>query len=107
MVRATDKKETAGVQQRTKAPIKAAAVRVDHQVVAKVAARQINPKPARAMNLFIKYYSPQIGGANSTKNQKKEGKAGKDGSHQRSTKKTTEKSDPDKEDTKKNANSVD
>ncbi|GAB2539889.1 hypothetical protein [Spirosoma aerophilum] len=60
------------------------------------------------MNLFIKYYSPQIGGANSSKNQKEEGKAGKSGSHQRSTKKRTEKNDPDKvEQRKKNANSVD
>ena len=60
------------------------------------------------MNLFVKYYSPQTGGGNSQKNQKEEGKAGKDGSHQRSTKKTTEKTDPDKvEQTKKNANSVD
>lgn len=60
------------------------------------------------MYFSVKYYSPQSGGGNSQKNQKEEGKAGKDGSHQRSTKKTTEKSDPDKvEDTKKNANSVD
>ena len=59
------------------------------------------------MNLFIKYYSPQTGGANSSKNQKKEGKAGKDGSHQRTTKKTTEKPDTTAQDTKKNANSVD
>ncbi|MCK8490311.1 hypothetical protein M0L20_00530 [Spirosoma sp. RP8] len=60
------------------------------------------------MNLFVKYYSPQSGGGNSHKNQKEEGKAGKDGSHQRSTKKTTEKNDPDKvEQTKSNANSVD
>ncbi|HEY0111204.1 MAG TPA: hypothetical protein VGB67_16315 [Fibrella sp.] len=60
------------------------------------------------MNLFIKYYSPQIGGANSSKNQKEEGKAGKSGSHQRTNKKTTEKPEPDerKDNTKKNANSV-
>lgn len=59
------------------------------------------------MNLFIKYYSPQVGGANSSKNQKEEGKAGKDGSHQRTTKKTTEKPDvSDDQPTKKNANSV-
>lgn len=60
------------------------------------------------MNLFIRYYSPQIGGANSSKNQKEEGKAGKSGSNQRSTKKTTEKpgGDETKQNTKKNANSV-
>ena len=60
------------------------------------------------MNLFIKYYSPQTGGGNSHINQKETGKAGKSGAKQRSTKKTTEKVDPDKvENTKKNANSVD
>lgn len=60
------------------------------------------------MNLFIKYYAPQSGGGNAHINQKEEGKAGKSGSKQRSTKKTTEKKDPDKvENTKKNANSVD
>ncbi len=60
------------------------------------------------MSLFIKYYSPQSGGGNAHINQKEEGKAGKSGSKQRSTKKTTEKKDPDKvENTKKNANSVD
>ena len=59
------------------------------------------------MQFFIKYYSPQSGGGNSSKNQKEEGKAGKDGSHQRSTKKTTEKPDADNSPrTKKNANSV-
>ncbi|GAB3699670.1 hypothetical protein GCM10027592_25970 [Spirosoma flavus] len=60
------------------------------------------------MPLFSKYYAPQSSGGNSTKNQKEEGKAGKSGSNQRSTKKTTEKNDPDKvEQTKTNANSVD
>lgn len=59
------------------------------------------------MKLFIKYYSPQIGGANSSKNQKEEGKAGKDGSHQRTTKKTTEKPDETNSPrTKKSGNSV-
>ncbi|WP_128545263.1 hypothetical protein [Larkinella soli] len=59
------------------------------------------------MNRFVKYYAPQSGGGNSSKNQKEEGKAGKDGSHQRTTKKTTEKPDADSKNTKKNANSVD
>ena len=61
-----------------------------------------------AMNIGIKYYSPQISGGTSQKNQKEEGQAGKSGSRQRSTKKTTEKSDSDKKkQTKANANSVD
>ena len=60
------------------------------------------------MNLFIRYYSPQTGGGNSHINQKEEGKAGKSGSNQRTTKKTTEKKDTSKTaNTKKNANSVD
>lgn len=60
------------------------------------------------MNFSLKYYAPQTGGGNSHINQKEEGKAGKSGSNQRSTKKTTEKKDKDKtENTKKNANSVD
>ena len=60
------------------------------------------------MNLFVKYYAPQNNGGNRHKNQKEEGQAGKDGSHKRSTKKTTEKNDPDKiEQSKMNANSVD
>lgn len=58
------------------------------------------------MNLFIKYLSPQTGGGNSQHNQKEEGKAGKSGSHQRTTKKTTEKPDGKNAGTKKNANSV-
>lgn len=61
-----------------------------------------------AMNLSIKYYSPQSGGGNSHINQKEKGKAGKDGANARSTKKTTEKIEPqDRTDNKKNANSVD
>ncbi|MDB5242464.1 MAG: hypothetical protein JWP57_3089 [Spirosoma sp.] len=59
------------------------------------------------MNLFIKYYSPQTGGGNSQINQKEEGKAGKSGSKQRTTKKTTEKPSDKNSGTKKNANSVD
>ena len=59
------------------------------------------------MNRFIKYYSPQSGGGNSSKNQKEEGTLGKQGSHQRSTKKSTEKGDDSTQQTKKNANSVD
>ncbi|MBC3788285.1 hypothetical protein [Spirosoma utsteinense] len=60
------------------------------------------------MNFSIKYYSPQTGGGNSHINQKEEGKAGKSGSKQRSTKKTTEKPANDRADnSKKNANSVD
>lgn len=60
------------------------------------------------MKFSIRYYSPQIGGANSHINQKEKGKAGKDGAKQRSTKKTTEKIEPqDRTDNKKNANSVD
>lgn len=59
------------------------------------------------MNQFIKYYSPQSGGGNSSKNQKEEGKAGKDGANSRTTKKTTEKPDNSVQPTKKNANSVD
>lgn len=65
-------------------------------------------QPNSCMNFSIKYYAPQSGGGNSHINQKEKGKAGKDGAKQRSTKKTTEKVDPDKvENTKKNANSVD
>ena len=60
------------------------------------------------MNFSLKYYSPQSGGGNAHINQKEEGKAGKSGSKQRSTKKTTGHKDPEKvENTKKNANSVD
>lgn len=58
--------------------------------------------------MIIRQLSPQSGGGNSHINQKEKGKAGKDGANQRSTKKITEKKDPDKvENTKKNANSVD
>lgn len=57
--------------------------------------------------MTIRQLSPQNSGGNSHINQKEKGKAGKDGANQRSTKKTTEKVDPDKvENTKKNANSI-
>jgi hypothetical protein len=59
------------------------------------------------MNFSIKYYAPQTGGGNSHIDQKEEGKAGKSGSNQRTTKKTTEKPDSGKASTKKNANSID
>jgi hypothetical protein len=59
------------------------------------------------MNFSVKYYSPQTGGGNSHIDQKEEGKAGKSGSKQRTTKKTTEKPDTDRVNSKKNANSVD
>lgn len=58
------------------------------------------------MQRVLRYYSPQTGGGNSQHNQKEEGKAGKSGSKQRSTVKTTEKGGQPKGD-KKNANSVD
>ncbi len=58
------------------------------------------------MPVFIKYLSPQTGGGNSQHNQKEEGKAGKSGSKQRTTKKTTEKPNDSVQKTKKNANSV-
>ncbi|WP_019987078.1 hypothetical protein [Rudanella lutea] len=60
------------------------------------------------MQFSPRYLSPQTGGGNSHINQKEKGKAGKDGANPRSTKKTTEKIEPqDRTDNKKNANSVD
>ncbi|CAN5241952.1 hypothetical protein BH09BAC4_BH09BAC4_49350 [soil metagenome] len=101
----TAAKATDAVPRHTKVRQKGAEVRGDQREAAN---RDVvnSASTGTDMNLFVKYYAPQSNGGNSHKNQKEEGQAGKSGSRQRSTKKTTKKSDSDKQ-TKANANSVD